>query len=147
MTVQTAHSLKLSRTVPVSPETAFDAWTQPEQARKWSCPEGAVVHDIKSDFRVGGAYRLQMKNAEGGFHTATGTYQKIERPHAVSYTWDWEEEDHHMGIATLVTVTFQAVDGGTEVTVVHDGFPVEEAKDAHEMGWGSCLNQYERVFG
>ena len=47
---------------------------------------------------------------------------------------------------TLVTVEFNEVDGGTEVVLVHEGFPATEARDGHEEGWGACMSHFEAIF-
>ena len=46
-----------------------------------------------------------------------------------------------------MTVEFNEVDGGTEVVLVHDGFPSEELKSAHEDGWVPCLSHLEAHLG
>ena len=145
MTVETTSSLRIARTVSASPEEAFDAWTKPEHMRNWACPEGTTLEDLRVDLQVGGAYRLRMKDAEGQTFTAFGVYREVDRPNRVVYTWDWEEEDHQVG-ETVVIATFTAVGDSTEVVVVHEGFPAEEAKVAHEQGWGSCIDRYEQLF-
>jgi uncharacterized protein YndB with AHSA1/START domain len=60
------------------------------------------------------------------------------------YTWSWEQADHDVG-ETLVTVDFNDKGGSTEVVLTHERFPNPEAKEAHEQGWGSCLNRLEGV--
>ena len=61
------------------------------------------------------------------------------------YTWDWEEQENAMG-ETVVTVEFSEVDGGTRVDLVHEGFPVEEARAGHEEGWGACMTHFAAIF-
>jgi len=146
MSTATATSLRLSRVVHADVDTAFRAWTQPEHIRRWACPEGHTIADSRVDLVVGGSYMLQMTNDEGLTHTARGTYREIDPPHRLVYTWDWDE-DHKMGIDTRVTAEFRAVDGGTEITLVHEGFPSEELTQDHLMGWTSCIDKYERFIG
>jgi uncharacterized protein YndB with AHSA1/START domain len=43
-------------------------------------------------------------------------------------------------------VEFKAVDGGTEVTMVHSGLPDEKSVTDHEGGWTSCLNRLEGLY-
>ena len=142
MTIDTQTALQLTRIINVDPATAFDAWTQPEHIRRWSCPEDHTVSDSRVDLTVGGDYKLQMQSPEGT-HTARGTYREIDRPHRLVYTWDWDEEGFQMG-ETVVTVEFQAHEAGTQVTVTHEGFPAPEATEEHLKGWESCLDGLER---
>ena len=83
---------------------------------------------------------------EGNEHNAFGTYREIDEPRRLVYTWDWREEEFRVG-ETVVTIDFNEVDEGTEVVLVHEGFPAAEARDGHDEGWGSCLDQLEAHFG
>ena len=87
-----------------------------------------------------------MEVPDGRF-TAFGTYREVDEPNRLVYTWDWEEEDHHMGVATVVTVDFLEQGDATEVVLTHAGFPVLEAKQGHEEGWGACMANFEAMFG
>ncbi len=39
----------------------------------------------------------------------------------------------------MVTLTFAAAGGGTDVTLVHDRFPSESSRDGHEKGRTAIL--------
>lgn len=145
MTVETDTSLQVSRRIRADAETVFRAWTDPEELRQWSCPEGATVEDAQVDLRVGGKYRVRMKGSEGEIHTAVGVYRAIEPARRLVYTWDWEEDDHKIG-ESLVTVEFKKRGDATEVILTHERFPNGEATKAHEKGWTSCLNRLETRF-
>ncbi len=47
---------------------------------------------------------------------------------------------------TVVTIELYARGDATEVVIQQDGFPTADAMAAHEQGWGSCLNQLEKLF-
>ena len=144
MSTKTGTSLRVSRVINAAPEAVFRAWTEPEQLKRWSSPEGTKLEDAQVDLKVGGAYRLRM-NTENGVVTAYGVYKRIERPSRLEYTWDWEGDDQSIG-ETLVTVLFKDLGGKTEVVITHERFPNAESKDGHEQGWTSCINRLERLF-
>lgn len=144
MPVETGDSLRLSRLVRADRQAVWDAWTQPEHIMKWGCPMPGGMEKSEVDLRVGGAFLMKM-NVEGNVHTAHGTYREVDEPSRLVYTWDWKEEDQRMG-ETLVTVEFKEADGGTEIVVVHEGFPAKEAKDGHMEGWTACLINVEGLF-
>ena len=144
MSVDTTSSIRMTRLIQADRQAVWDAWTQPELMKQWSCPEPGGVQDIESDFRVGGSYTISMR-VEGNGHTAIGTYKEIDAPNRLVYTWDWQEEDNRMG-ETLVTVEFAARGDATEVVLLHEGFPAVEAKDGHEQGWSACLAHFEALF-
>jgi len=143
-TTTTAPALRLSRAIKADPETVFRAWTEPEHLNQWSAPEGMDV-TAEVDLRVGGSYRLRMKNADGEEYIAVGVYREIDPPRRLSYTWTWEHGEHEVG-ETLITVEFKDLGGSTEVHLTHELLPHEESRAAHEQGWESCLNRLEGLF-
>ncbi len=143
-TQTTTSSLTITRTIKASADKVFDAWTQPEQIKRWAAPEGVEVQEAQVDLTVGGRYHIRMLSDEGE-HNAVGVYREVTRPTRLVYTWSWEEKDHDVG-ETLVTVEFNAQGDDTEVVVLHEGFPAAEARDGHEQGWTSCLSQFAELF-
>jgi len=145
ISTKTSTSLTVSRVVQADPETVFRAWTEPEQLTQWSAPEGAAVTGAEVDLTVGGRYKIHMRNEQGERHTAVGSYQTIEPPNLLVYTWGWEEKDHGVG-ETMVTVEFNDLGGSTEIVLTHEWFPNAAAIANHEQGWTSCLNRLEGMF-
>ena len=144
MSVETVAALRMTKTINADRQTVWDAWTKPEQMKQWSCPAPGGLKGAAADLRVGGAFELNME-VEGEKHTAFGTYREVDEPNRLVYTWDWREDSHAVG-ETVVTVEFNEVAGGTEVVLVHEGFPAVEAKSSHEEGWGPCLMHLEAMF-
>lgn len=133
-------SLHLTRTLPATPVRLFDACTSADQLKRWTCPDPGAAVDVTVDLRVGGRYSIRM-DAEGGPFTAHGTYRVVDRPRRVVYTWAWKEESHPMNTETLVTVELVQADDGTEIRLVHEGFPTPGDRDGHEQGWNICLDR------
>jgi uncharacterized protein YndB with AHSA1/START domain len=140
--VTDATVLRLERTFAAPRQRVFDAWTDPEVLRRWwgagpdwECP----VADV--DLRVGGRYRLTMRNPDGDEHTVGGEYQEIRPPERLVYTWAWEDMD---APASLVTVAFSEDAGRTTVVVAHSGLGTEGSRAQHEHGWNGCLANLER---
>ncbi len=72
-------TLILKRMLNATPELAFQAWTSAEHIQQWMRPEpGMVVPLASMDLRVGGKFRIQMKNPDGEFFTAVGEFQRGE---------------------------------------------------------------------
>lgn len=143
MTVDST-AIRLSRVIHADRQAVWDAWTRPDQMKRWACPAPDGVERVESDFNVGGTYTLVM-SVEGNRYTAFGTYREIDAPRRVVYTWDWREAEHATG-ETVVTVEFSEVEGGTRVDLVHEGFPAAEAAQGHEEGWGACVAHFEALF-
>lgn len=137
-------TVRVTRQVPAPPARVFEAWTTPDQMKAWACPEGATVEAVEVDLRVGGAWEIRMQAGEERY-TAHGRYRAVEPPARLVYTWDWREAGREVG-ETVVTVEFRAVAEGTEVVVVHTGFPSAESCAGHRIGWDSCLDRFGRLF-
>jgi uncharacterized protein YndB with AHSA1/START domain len=145
MSTDTQTSVRISRVINADPDTLFRAWTEPDQLKRWSCPEGSTLADVEMDLTVGGRYRLKMESPDGTVHTAVGVYRAVEAPHRLVYTWRWEEEAYDVG-ETLVTVEFQDRGGASEVVLTHELFPNAEATGQHSDGWTSCFTKLEQIF-
>ena len=86
-------TLILRRMLNATPELAFEAWTSPEHIQQWMRPEpGMVVPLASMDLRVGGKFRIQMKNAGRGVFHRGGEFQEVKAPERLVYTWDWEKD-------------------------------------------------------
>jgi len=141
MTTGTPTELRLERTFAAQPERVFAAWTEPEVLRRWWA--AAVDGDTPRadvDLRVGGAYRLTMRDPEGTEFTVAGTFTEIDPPHRLAYTWAWQGLD----VDTRVTVEFLAEGDGTRVVITHTGLPSDELRAQHEHGWIAVLDNLER---
>ena len=145
MTART-QALRLVRTVTGSPERVFEAWTAAEQVKRWTCPDPVADVDVDVDLRVGGQYSIRM-HVEGGPFTAYGTYREVDPPRRLVYTWGWKEEGHAMEVETLVTVEFLPIEGGTEIRLIHSGFPTPDDRDGHREGWKICVGRIAELVG
>lgn len=136
MTVELA--LKLNRVIPAPQDKVFDAWLNPKVMQIFLCPGEGTTSQVSNDPVEGGRYDILM---EGGPHGEGvphwGEYKEISRPDRLSFTWN----SPHAEPDSIVTLDFVAVDGGTEVTLTHDRFPSDAARDGHEKGWGSILEK------
>jgi uncharacterized protein (TIGR03086 family) len=116
--------------LPVDPDTAFALITEPERIRRWKAVAARV------DLRVGGDYRWTVTPG----HTAKGTFTVVEPGKRVVYTWGWEGDAALPPGASTVTVTLEAVDGGTTVQLVHDGL-TDQQEAGHAEGWNHFLER------
>jgi uncharacterized protein (TIGR03086 family) len=116
--------------IPVAPDTAFELVTRPERLRRW----GAVA--ARMDLRSGGDYRWTVVPG----HHAAGTIQELEPGKRVVFTWGWEGMTDLPPGASTVTITLDAVEGGTNVRLVHDGLDAEQSA-SHAEGWNHFLDR------
>ena len=134
-----AASLTLVRRFAAPRERVFDALTSPGALRVWWGPEGCHCPDPQVDLQVGGAYRLDIENSEGGRNNLHGRYLEVSPPHRLAFTWTWDE-GAYAGVETTVTIDLAERDGGTELTLTHGGFTSQEMCDDHDRGWSSSVD-------
>ncbi len=142
-------TLRITRTFSSPREIVFQAWTDPEEMKKWFCPAGFTVPSVDVDLRVGGKYRLAMKSPEGRVFDHYGTYREIRPPVKLVYTWilDGQSCDGGESAAgeTLVTVEFRDLGGSTELALTHEFFPDENTRENHRWGWNGCLDHLAAI--
>ena len=135
----TSATLIVRRTISASSARLFEAWTTPDQLRHWWGPDGVDCSDASVDLRVGGQYRLANKMPNGDIVWIVGTFEVIQPPHKLAFTWQIGAQQ----AAERVTVTFEPRGNATEVIIVHERIPDQATRDQHEQGWCGCFNGLE----
>jgi uncharacterized protein YndB with AHSA1/START domain len=107
----------------------FEAWTKAEHLRHWWGCEGSTVTLCEIDLRVGGAWQMVMRMADGSDHPFRGVYREILRNERVVYTECYDVRQFGSP-EWLTTVTFEEVGRGVRVThsILHRS---REARDGH----------------
>ncbi len=134
--------LTLTRQIKAPVEKVFAAWTNGTALKRWFGPSDdmtIVVADV--DLRVGGRYRIVMQEKSGEQHRIGGIYREIVPNARLVFTWAWESTPER---ESLVTVELKAVDGGTRLTLTHEQFADEPARDRHAQGWAGTLDRLDR---
>ncbi len=136
--------LRISRVFDASPETLFEAFTDPAILVRWWGPEGVTIPECHIDLTVGGRWRTCMAGADCEFNCVGGIYKEIDPPGKLAFTWAWETPEGR-GEETLITLEFLAHPEGCEMRFTQEGFAERENRDRHNEGWTSsflCLGRY-----
>jgi uncharacterized protein YndB with AHSA1/START domain len=140
----TAPSLTLVRRIKATPGQVFAAWTDPAVMALWLCPANCEVAAVEADARLGGRYRIVMREkSDGEIHDVSGRYEEFVADERLVFTWSWITMPERQ---SLVTVGIRPIEGGTELTLTHSRFADEAARDNHEEGWSSTLGKLEALF-
>jgi len=135
-------SLTLKRRLKAPAEKVFAAWTQPEALKRWFGPTDEMVNDVvEADLRIGGRYRIAGRSANGEPHSVGGVYKEIVANRKLVFTWAWESTSER---ESLVTIEIKPADGGCELTLTHERFFDEAARERHQQGWIGTLERLER---
>lgn len=142
-------TVTVSRTYRVSPEAAFDAWTTPALLERWFGPPGFRARVLTYEPWPGGVWRFAMQGDDGACFHHFGKLVELRRPHRLAFTWaseeqvaGWRDVD---GNPTLVTVAFEPVEVGVQVTITHAGLTSQEARRSLIYGWGSGFDRLADV--
>jgi uncharacterized protein (TIGR03086 family) len=120
--------------LPVSTDEAFALITEPDRLRRWKTVSARV------DLRAGGQYRWTVVPG----HVAAGTFVEVEPGRRIVFGWGWEGSPDLAPDASTVTITLEPAEGGTLVTLVHDGL-TEQQVASHLEGWNHFFARLERA--
>jgi uncharacterized protein YndB with AHSA1/START domain len=136
-----APSLTIKRKLKASAEKVFAAWTRPEALKLWFGPSDDYKLIVaETDVRVGGRYRLVVQKPQEE-HRVAGVYKEVVANRRLVFTWAWESMPER---ESLVTIDIKPEDGGCSLTLTHERFFDEAARDRHQSGWTGTLERLER---
>lgn len=136
------HQLTIEQTFNLPLEQLFNAWKDIETIKQWFAPGDMTVPEASNDFKVGGKYRIVMRDSDNGDHIIGGKYLTIENNKQLSFSWQWEGSPH----TTKVDIAFRKLDEQrAALTLVHSEFADQEACDKHEQGWNGCLANLQKL--
>jgi uncharacterized protein YndB with AHSA1/START domain len=134
--------LVITRIFDAPRDLVFKCWTDPEHMAKWFGPKGFTSTVLKNDPRPGGAYRIHMRGPGGDDHWTQGIFREIVPPERLVMTGSWADaEGNPTRPETVLTLTFEEVDGKTKLTLHNAIFESVTARDAHRGGWNSSLDR------
>ena len=136
-------SLTLKRRLAAAPEKIYAAWTQPAQLAKWFGPDAGPVLSAETDVRVGGRFHIVFRSEDGETHDVSGTYQEVVPNERLKFTWRWITLPERQ---SLVTILIKPDGDGAILTLIHEQFFDEAARDGHQRGWTGALDKLERLF-
>jgi uncharacterized protein YndB with AHSA1/START domain len=138
-------ALTLKRRLAAAPAQVWEAWTDPQKLIQWFGPGHTVPDSVKADMdvRPGGHYRISFRTDDAEYHEVGGRYHEVVPQQRLSFSWAWHSTPER---ESLVTVTLVADGTGTWLTLHHEQFADEAARDGHNRGWTGTLDKLERFF-
>lgn len=134
-------SLTLKRRFKARPDVVYAVWTDPAHIVHWWGPDSGPVLEATADVRVGGRFHVNFKTLNGEEHNVGGVYREVVPNAKLTFTWAWRSTPER---ESLVTVTFKADGDETILTLLHEQFFDEVARDRHQRGWTGTLDKLER---
>ena len=146
----------ISRTFNAPRDLVWKAWTQRDHLMHWFGPKGFKMPAAKLDFRPGGSFHYNLRNADGFDLWGKFVYREIAPPerlvwvncfsdpagnitrHPMSPNWPRE---------LLTTVTFTEDAGRTTVTVRWEPInPTDAERQTFDTGHGSMNQGWSGTF-
>lgn len=136
-------SLTLKRHIKAPPAKVYQAWTEPEKIVQWFGPDSGKVVSAETDLRVGGRYRVVFHTEDGEQHDVSGEYTEVVTNERLAFSWRWRTMPER---ESKVTLTFKGEGATTMLTLLHEQFFDQAARDGHEQGWNGALDKLQRLF-
>ena len=96
----------------------------------------------ETDVRVGGRFHVVFHTEDGEEHDVSGIYREVVPNEKLQFTWAWRTMPER---ESLVTVLIKPDGDGSLLTLIHEQFFDEPARDRHEYGWNGSLNKLEKA--
>ena len=136
-------SLTIKRRINAAPSKIYAAWTDPEKLAAWFGPskvrEGSL--QAETDLRIGGHYRISFSATDGEYFQVAGVYREIVPNERLVMSWAWHSTPER---ESLLSIALKPDGAGTLLTLHHEQFFNEAARDGHEKGWADLLGKLEQ---
>jgi uncharacterized protein YndB with AHSA1/START domain len=101
------------------------------------------VEHAAVDLRVGGRYSIVFRTENGEEHHVSGVYREVVPDEKLVFTWSWRSTPER---ESLVTILIKPETDGSLLTLQHEKFFDEKARDDHRKGWSGCLDKLVAYF-
>ena len=126
--------ITVETTVPVSPELAWEYWTEPRHITQWNqASEDWHTLRAENDLRAGGKFTSRMESKDGKFgFDFEGYFDEVEPSRLLVST---------LGDGRKTRVTFEAIPQGTKVVETFEA-EGENTVELQRQGWQAIMDSY-----
>ena len=86
---------------------------------------------------------MQFHTPDGEHHSVSGVYREIVPDRKLVFSWAWQSTPER---ESQVTIDLKPDGDSTMLTLTHEQFFDEKARDDHRRGWTLALDNLEKVF-
>lgn len=117
---------EISRVFDAPVDLLFKVWTERDHLAKWWGPKGCTVSHASIDLRPGGVFHYCIKAPGGGEMWGRFLFREVLPPHRLVYVYSFSDArggvtrhpfSADWPLEVLSTVRFEAVPGGTKLTI------------------------------
>lgn len=132
-------------------EAIYRAFTEPEALEQWQAPGEMTATIHAFDLRSGGGYEMTLRYPDSEIGSPGKTTEQEDRytarfvelvpPSRIVEAIDFESDDPAFAGEMTMTITLDAVEGGTAVTIAFDGTPPGIRPEDNEAGTRMSLEK------
>jgi uncharacterized protein YndB with AHSA1/START domain len=136
----TKPSVTLQRRYDAPPAKVYAAWTHAEMIVGWFGPSDAEQGSVKAemDVRPSGRFTISFTHGSGEHSRVSGIYKEVVPNEKLVFSWAWHTTPERESQVTVIT---KAEGKGTLLTLKHEQFFDEAARDGHKRGWTGTLEK------
>lgn len=147
------YTTRQSRIVRAPRSVVYRLLLDPGSVARWRVPDGMTGTMHEFDARAGGRFRMSLTYDEPGrpgksaqrTDTYHGHFAELVPDEKVVEVIAFETADPALAAPMTMTTLLATVDGGTEVTLVHEGVPDAVPPAANEAGTRMSLANLARL--
>jgi uncharacterized protein YndB with AHSA1/START domain len=149
-----AHDVIVTRRFDAPVERVWQAWSDPEDVKRWWGPQGFSSPLCRMDFREGGTTLVSMRSDQGWEIFNTWTYRSIDPMERILFVNRFADADGNqmspadLGLPPTIPdevpheVSLSRIDDATtEVTVHEFGYPDDQTAAISKAGMEQCLDK------
>ncbi len=142
-----APTVAITRVFKTSVDALYRAWIDPSSLERWLAPGSNRVVSVVADVRVGGAFRLDMLDANGVRSAFSGVYTAIVARALIAMTWRYEGPAEALAHGnSVLCVRFRPIDAeSAELRLEHALVEPDVSPRAYRLGWATCFDKLDGV--
>ncbi len=141
---QSGNTVRLHRVLKAPVDRVFRAFIDPVAKAAWIPPNGFTCTIATFDPVIGGTYRMTFTNfTTQASHSFGGEFLDIIPNQRIQYSDQFD--DPNLPGTILVTITFNSVMCGTELTITQENVPESIPVELCYLGWQESLTKLAQL--
>ena len=133
--------LHITRTFAAPRQAVWDAWTQPDQFKRWYMPAPFSVRSCEFDVRPDGQLRVDVQGPDGVIMPMTGEFKTVDEPAKLVLTNSPLDANGNKLFEVQHTLLLSEADGRTTLDITSQVLSASPNSEQFLVGMEPGLNQ------